>query len=274
MTTRENSVKWGDVDGSDGEDLDDYQRSTVFVGPDEDGVTVVTYNDMNGKKITTTRKIQMEKKIVRKRRSVVQRRKWAKFGKVKGLPPGVEPQITTLEVPMSIIIRIRKRGEEEETQKKSIELKSDGCTHCGDPGHWFLKCPLRSIIMRQKTNAEAEAEQKRVDAERAANPNVYRAPGRRDGGGGRSDRNEENTVRVHNLPEETTEDDLRELFSRWHTTRIYLAKDIHRRVSRGFAFVSFERRSDAEDAIKKLHRFGYGHLLLHVEFSHNNRRAR
>jgi translation initiation factor 3 subunit G len=37
--------------------------------------------------------------------------------------------------------------------------------------------------------------------------------------------------------------------------------------SRGFAFVSYKRREDAERAIKTLNGFGYDHLILTVEWS-------
>lgn len=85
--------------------------------------------------------------------------------------------------------------------------------------------------------------------------------------GGKS-RDEPNTVRVTNLPEEIQDSDIRELFKAFgHINRIYLAKDKYTGQSKGFAFVSFERRQDAESAVATLNGFGYANLILNVEWA-------
>ena len=62
------------------------------------------------------------------------------------------------------------------------------------------------------------------------------------------------TLRVSNISEDTKEADLQELFEPFGSIyRIYLAKDKdppHH--SRGFAFVSYNRREDAELAMSRL----------------------
>lgn len=51
------------------------------------------------------------------------------------------------------------------------------------------------------------------------------------------------TVRITNLSEDTREDDLRELCRRFGPIqRVFLAKDRHSGLSRGFAFVTFVYR--------------------------------
>lgn len=76
------------------------------------------------------------------------------------------------------------------------------------------------------------------------------------------------TLKVTNLSEDSTEQDLAELFRPFgHTTRIYLAKDKRTGQSRGFAFVSYARKDDAERAISQLNGHGYGHLILRVEWA-------
>jgi len=88
------------------------------------------------------------------------------------------------------------------------------------------------------------------------------------GGGDRDLRSEEPTLRVTNLSEDVTEADLHELFRRFgHTSRIYLAKDRITNQSRGFAFVNFTNRTDAQLAIDKLNGHGYDNLILHVEWA-------
>jgi translation initiation factor 3 subunit G len=77
-----------------------------------------------------------------------------------------------------------------------------------------------------------------------------------------------NQIRVTNISEDTTENDLRELFRRFGTTsRIYLAKDKGTNQSRGFAFITYTSRADAQKAIDRLNGYGYGNLILHVEFA-------
>lgn len=72
-----------------------------------------------------------------------------------------------------------------------------------------------------------------------------------------NDRRDENTVRVTNLPEETTDADLRDLFSRvGRVQRIYLAKDkqtMRSKVDIVLAlFTSVDSQSSGNAGIQKL----------------------
>jgi len=91
------------------------------------------------------------------------------------------------------------------------------------------------------------------------------------GGGGRGGFNtdrDQNTIRVTNISEDTTEADLQELFQPFgRISRVYLAKDKETMISRGFAFVSFVHREDAARAMEKLQGYGYDHLILKLEWA-------
>ena len=93
------------------------------------------------------------------------------------------------------------------------------------------------------------------------------------GGGGDGDRRsndnrDQNTIRVTNISEDTTEADLQELFSAFgRISRVYLAKDKETLQSRGFAFVSFIHQQDAAMAMAKLQGHGYDHLILKLEWA-------
>ena len=76
------------------------------------------------------------------------------------------------------------------------------------------------------------------------------------------------TLRVTNISEDTTEADLQDLFMPFgRLARIYLAKDRETMQSRGFAFVSYVRREDAENAMINLQGYGYDHLILKIEWA-------
>eukprot|EP01026_Neomeris_dumetosa_P063791 TRINITY_DN60607_c0_g1_i1.p1 TRINITY_DN60607_c0_g1~~TRINITY_DN60607_c0_g1_i1.p1 ORF type:complete len:107 (-),score=15.80 TRINITY_DN60607_c0_g1_i1:194-481(-) len=81
-------------------------------------------------------------------------------------------------------------------------------------------------------------------------------------------RRDENSVRVTNLSEYVTEDDLRELFRPFgQIGRVYVAKDKTTGISRGFAFVNFMRREDAQNAITTLDGYGYDNLIMSVSWA-------
>jgi translation initiation factor 3 subunit G len=95
------------------------------------------------------------------------------------------------------------------------------------------------------------------------------AAGPNESSGGRGDSNrDQNTIRVTNISEDTTEADLQELFCPFgRISRVYLAKDKETMISRGFAFVSFVHREDAARAMDKLQGHGYDHLILKLEWA-------
>mmetsp|Transcript_17808 Transcript_17808/g.26536 ORF Transcript_17808/g.26536 Transcript_17808/m.26536 type:complete len:142 (-) Transcript_17808:196-621(-) len=88
------------------------------------------------------------------------------------------------------------------------------------------------------------------------------------GGAPSRDNRDQNTIRVTNISEATSEEDLQELFQAFgRISRVYLAKDKETMQSRGFAFVSFVSRQDAQRAMDKLQGHGYDHLILKLEWA-------
>ena len=70
------------------------------------------------------------------------------------------------------------------------------------------------------------------------------------------------------VSEFTEEQDLRDIFSRFgHVTRVFLAKDRETGRAKGFAFVSYADRTDAARACERVDGYGFGHLILRVEFA-------
>lgn len=76
------------------------------------------------------------------------------------------------------------------------------------------------------------------------------------------------TLRVTNISEDTGESDLRELFGNFgHVVRVYVGRDRETGVGKGFAFVSFDNKADAQKAMEKVHGRGYDNLILNVQWS-------
>ncbi|KAH9301398.1 hypothetical protein KI387_012981, partial [Taxus chinensis] len=71
-----------------------------------------------------------------------------------------------------------------------------------------------------------------------------------------------------NLFDDTMDVDLHEIFKPFrHITCVYVAMDQKMGVSRGFGFVNFINREDAQRAINKLNGYGYDNLILRDEWA-------
>ncbi|KAF2452715.1 eIF-3 RNA-binding subunit [Lineolata rhizophorae] len=242
--------------------------------------TIVTYRMEDGKKVKTTRRIKktVVKQVVNPR--VAERKHWTKFGAEKGKPAG--PQSDTTSVAENIVFRPManwKASAEDktETEKKKLAMKDAKikCRICsGD--HWTTKCPFKDTMAPEGEPGGAELDEA-VDATGGLGPSgsSYVPPHLRKGGaatgdrmGGRYERDDLATLRVTNVSEFAEEQDLRDMFSRFgHVTRVFLAKDRETGRAKGFAFVSFADRAEAAKACEKMDGYGYGHLILKVEFA-------
>lgn len=83
-------------------------------------------------------------------------------------------------------------------------------------------------------------------------------------------RNDDNTCRVTNLPEDMPdlEEQLREMFGQiGRIDRFYLARDKNTNRLRGFAFITYETRANTERAINTFNNSKFGHLILKVEWT-------
>lgn len=106
-------------------------------------------------------------------------------------------------------------------------------------------------------------------------------------GGGKYERDDLATLRVTNVrllhlsslflqrwliacqvSEMAEEQELRDMFERFgRVLRVFLAKDRETGMAKGFAFVSYQERSDAAKACEKMDGYGFKHLILRVEFA-------
>jgi translation initiation factor 3 subunit G len=141
------------------------------------------------------------------------------------------------------------------------------------------------IIKRQETKARLDMEGNDVnepnsdtnEPQQSGTDGKYVPPGGRTGASGSSlaalaDNNQsESTIRVSNLTKNVTEDDLHDLFS--HFGRIHrvalpgiVGKD-GKKETRGFAYIAYVERKDAEKAMEGLQGYGYDHLIIKLEWA-------
>lgn len=159
------------------------------------------------------------------------------------------------------------------------------CRTCGKKGdHWTARCPYKDLItteggvfnLNDRTVSDA-GENHVGSSSEIGNSSRYIPPSQRAGAdqeignsNGASDlryRNDENKVKVSNLSEDAGKEDLRELFSAFgQINSVYVASD-RNGLNRGFGFVNFVRREDAQRAIDKLNGYGYDHLILAVQWA-------
>jgi len=293
-----NKPKWGDEDDLEEFDSRDLnQEITTESIPDVDGSvvkTVVEYrtND-KGQTVKVIKKVRMRKTKVKINKRVEERKqRWRKFGECSSAPRGPEPGITSVGDDIVIDMVAGTDGGEKSTKKEVINLNIV-CRNCGKQGdHWTLKCPYfkTGAIPPSEENATSSTSTTRdrnaaIASLSGGGDGKYVPPSMRRGGGASSApsassgsasatdgdrrRDETATIRVTNLSEDTKESDLADLFRAFGPiSRIYLAKDKITNLSKGFAFINFVYRDDAAKAIEKLSgKFGYDHLILHLEWA-------
>jgi len=229
-------------------------------GPDENGIkTYIEYrfNDKNQfpPHVKVTRRVKTTTKKIK--RAVEERKHWAKFGAAKG----------------------KKRGEID----TNVTIYSNEEVFIESP---FTKQEDTAVVLFKKLEAEKIKRMIRkdmksdVDSFMGVKKNSYVVPGKRGDSKGKvifgqkmSGRDNSTTLRVTNLSEETQECDIRDLFSPYgNITRVHLALDFNTHRSRGFAFVSFCSKEDAENAMDNVKGRALNHLILGIDWAKPSKR--
>ncbi|KAK6036780.1 hypothetical protein COOONC_25715, partial [Cooperia oncophora] len=148
--------------------------------------------------------------------------------------------------------------------KQAAKVTSrEHCRHCKGNDHWSTNCPYKEMYQVDEEIDAAETAEKERAA--AAAGGRYIAPGMRGDARQVDRRSDENTCRVTNLPQEMEEAELRELFAAiGRVVRVFIARDKITNQPKGFAFVTYEMREDAERAIAKLNGIRKHHMVLKV----------
>ena len=157
------------------------------------------------------------------------------------------------------------------------------CRYCKGQ-HWTNNCPNKDIYEQLECQKIVVDGSSNVDSSTQASSGTdcaYIPPSKRAGAAQNAEnlsstwkyepkygQKEEFKIRVTNLPEEATENDITELFQPFgNVFRVLLVKDKNTQQSRRFAFVSFLHKDDAQRAIIGVDYYGYHHLILKVEWA-------
>ncbi|KAG8979953.1 translation initiation factor eIF3 subunit g [Tulasnella sp. 425] len=290
VATNGSTVKtsWADDVEDFGQNLADTPRVEDSTGPD--GIrTVIEYTtNEEGKKVKAslhptsilliTRKIKRTLTKSTVDPVVAARKSWAKFGADRGKPVGPDRATTTLGE------NTEPAAEAESDLKKQLENKKIMCRLCKG-AHFTSKCPYRDTLGAlgmdgadtPLDDGAATPKNEPVISAPAPTGGKYVPPWQRPGAPGRgagesmnrpANRDDMPTLRVTNVSLETEENDLRDLFSRFgRVQRAYIGRDRDTGIPKGYAFVSFENKADAERAMQKTNGMGYDNLILSVSWS-------
>jgi translation initiation factor 3 subunit G len=257
------------------------------IGPDPEGIKkYITYrHNEKGQTVKTIRTVRVERRIIRVKKSVLERRKWAKFGDAAGDPPGPQSSTTTLGEDVKLILRFPGTGSEPEKkdQKEMPVQLIIKCRLCGEQGHMTLKCPKRATL---QPSAKYRASHPPSPApsthstlstpstsSTSSRPNRYVPPHLRNKGraGARMDESDptvNTTLRISNLPQEMQKSDVYDLCEPFgRLQKVFLATYDDTGYCRGFSYVTFNRRADAEKAMETLDRHGYCNMILSAEWA-------
>ncbi|KAG0053324.1 translation initiation factor eIF3 subunit g [Gryganskiella cystojenkinii] len=265
------------------DEVDGEEAPQTFTDANGITTTIEYRTNDDGKKVKVTRRTQ--KKLIHDvvNKAVAARKKLPKFGKERGNKPGPDP--ATTNVGDNIKLKLSSTGqvvqevdEQHEAMKAQLQNKKILCRICkGD--HFTTKCPYKdSLGMEDAAAATAAGGAEAAPAAEQQTGSKYIAPHMRAGassdakagstGSEREKRDEQPTLRVTNLSEDATEADVSELFKRFgHISRVFLARDRETGFCKGFAFVSFTMREDAQRAQEAIDGRGYDNLILRVEWA-------
>lgn len=277
----------------------------VTKGPD--GIkTVITYrkDPATGHKVKVTQRIKSVTTQERVNSAVAERKTWAKYGidsqtNNNNSPDGTNDESnskTQITDPIELVLGVKTVSHE----KKPI-LKDAGtggnvkCRTCGGD-HFTAKCPYKDMLSGPVTpsaNASGPAPHDPAAAGAAAGasgpagsgksayiaphlrkssgaPSDNRAGGPHERGGhhGGSGDKEETTLRVSNLSEDTVEDDLKKLFSKFGSIqRCNILRDRETGRSRCFGFVVFHDLEHAQKAAQGMNGYPHDNLIMDVDFA-------
>lgn len=243
--------------------------------------------DEAGRSFKVTRKIRMRLVTESVEPEVALRRTWKKFGLASNDGPGPNIASTILGEPVFLNLSMNADFDKQEVspaQAQAAESKTVKCRFCEGP-HFSMKCPYKDTFAADGTNKAkfnnpdaSESAAASVEAPAASGPAKYVPKFKRsveEGGVDPStisvtdDRDQGLAIRITNLSDVVVESDIRELVGAIGVAvaRCNVGRDRVTGRCKGFAFVNFYSKEDAENVMRRLNGFAYGNMILKVEIA-------
>ena len=215
---------------------------------------------------------------------VALRRTWKKFGLAAqdGLGPNSNNSRPTEEIFMNLSMDMDFDKQEATSAKshQALETKSKGmtCKYCNGL-HLTFKCPHKDTFAGEiKAKAAASAVAGNVEDEISPLPSSKYVPKFKRNLDENSssltesssdDRDNGLAIRITNLSDATVESDIRDLVSATGVSvaRCNVGRDRITGRCKGYAFVNFYSKEDAESVRARLNGYPYGNLILKVEIA-------
>jgi len=281
---------WAEEDSEDDEEVASPRRggdvAQFRTEVDEHGIaTTMRYEQQDGKTIKVMTKVKVTEIKRWTNEHIKARKSMVKFGKAGAADPVMEKrlivrseEVVALEFSRKTVTISAKDEAEDKFHEESLVIAE---TMNAQKKAWTEINKLKQEERDGLKPADAVAAPTPAEALKPGVPTSgYVPPALREGaaaagadGKGKGkmtldQQQQESSLRITNLSDDVRQGDLEDLFGQvGRLARVYLARDQSTGMSRGFAFVTYHTREDAQKAINKLNGHGYDNLILQVMFA-------
>lgn len=272
-------AKWADADDEDDDELEPQNRRAFETLPDDQGIKVsVEYTDRDGKTYKITRKVKQTNTPKWSNAAIIARKDMPKFGKAAIVDEATNAKCTS-KTDEEVFIEFSKKNAAlavtNDAEDKFLEESLNVCESLTKQKKSWTDAQ-RDKHTEPEGPVGGEAQPAAAAAPAPGAPGTtgrYLPPGLRSGAGkgdgkGKSGGDQEASLRITNLSEDAKEGDLQDLFGQFgRLQRVFLSKDMATGLSKGFAFITYYSRDDAQKAMNKLNGHGYDNLILQVQWA-------
>ena len=207
---------------------------------------------------------------------MLERRKLSKFGRCANNCSGPEPGVTSYGELVFFETPSSNEKSAKNDDKMPVLSSTVTCRKCGESGHWTMQCPHSDQSLQHFGIILADIPKYSDLDDSVSQSNKYVPPSRRtrtDNTLNSDEPTQKTNIRISNLDENATSDDLRDLFESFGRVKnVRVISDRNTGLSRGFGYVDFEDETCAQAAMDKLQGHAYGHQILGLGWAKPKRR--
>lgn len=246
LTYSQRRTDWFDVSDSESETPLSPLLPTpeIHFDPITNTKTITTWHisPTTSLKIRTVRKFRVHPQHAQQER-IRLHASFIKFGAEKGNPSGIDQTTTSLSDNIPFYIGPDWREETWKPQFQPPDSKAVICRICKGE-HYTMHCISKSSVPVEDSNDK------------------YIPPCRREE---LFSPNESTCIRVTGLSQQITQEDFTARFMRFgKITRVFLPRDYLTGDLRGYGYVTFQRREEAQRAMETMDGRGYDNLIMHI----------